>query len=236
MSIFLQRKIGLVVCDMAGTIINENGIIYKTMYKTLRNADFMVDKSEIDAWAGKDKREVFKSIIYQSVRDYNVANKISMRLEEQLIQNLQKEYFESDNIKLINTDLLNFFDSLRINGVKVALNTGYPKVLQQKIIDHFNLEDHVDNYISSEEVSFGRPYPYMINNLMEKNLIPSSHNVAKIGDTKIDMQEGKNAHCGLTIGVLTGNENKTNLTEAGADIVIDSIMDLHNDLHCDFYL
>ena len=42
----------------------------------------------------------------------------------------------------------------------VALNTGYPKVFQDKIIQHFNLQDHIDHYISSEEVSYGRPYLY----------------------------------------------------------------------------
>ena len=33
----------------------------------------------------------------------------------------------------------------------------------------------------------------------------------KIGDTINDMQEGKNAGCGLTIGVLTGAEKKEKL-------------------------
>ena len=64
----------------------------------------------------------------------------------------------------------------------------------------------------------------------------SAKNIAKIGDTKIDMKEGKNAGCGLTIGVLTGYENKENLIDSGADIVVNTITDLNNDVFCDFYL
>ena len=43
---------------------------------------------------------------------------------------------------------------------------------------------------------------------MEENLIMSPNNVAKIGDTQIDMLEGINANCGLVIGVLSGHEKR----------------------------
>ena len=236
MSIFLQKKIGLVVCDMAGTIINEKGLIYKTMFNTLKTSGYAVSVSCMDTWPGKDKKEVLKRVVYQHIGNYKSADAISSELEKDLIINLEKEYFKKGNIELVNKDLLGFFDWLRINGIKVALNTGYPKQMQEKIIDHFNLDSHIDNYISSEDVVSGRPSPYMINRLMEKNLMISSKNVAKIGDTKMDMKEGVNAHCGLTIGVLTGYDNKQNLIEAGADIVVNNITDLDNDVFCDFYL
>ena len=55
---------------------------------------------------------------------------------------------------------------------------------------------------------------------MEENIIISAKNIAKIGDTKIDMKEGKNAGCGLTIGVLTGYENKENLFTLFSDGIL----------------
>lgn len=236
MSVFLQRKIGLVVCDMAGTIINEKGLIYKTMFNTLKTSGYAVPSSFMDSWPGKDKKEVLSQAVYHHIGNYKKANEITYDLEKDLIKNLEKEYFKQGNIELVDNELLDFFDLLRINGVKVALNTGYPRQMQEKIIEHFNLSGHIDNYISSEEVACGRPTPYMINRLMEENLIISAKNIAKIGDTKIDMKEGKNAGCGLTIGVLTGYENKENLIDSGADIVVNTITDLNNDVFCDFYL
>ena len=100
--------------------------------------------------------------------------------------------------------------------------------MQAKIISHFGLDGRVDAYISSEQVSMGRPAPYMIHHLMEECDIPSVSNVAKIGDTMNDMREGKNAGCGLTIGVLTGAEKKEKLLKYG-DVVVNKITDLRDD-------
>jgi phosphoglycolate phosphatase-like HAD superfamily hydrolase len=47
----------------------------------------------------------------------------------------------------------------------------------------------------------------------------------------------KNAGCGLVIGVLSGVNNKEELFKYGADMVLDSIMDLNDDTNTfDFLL
>ena len=226
----LRNKITLLVCDMAGTIINEQGLIYKALGDTLKGMGYSVSDADVKSWHGKDKKEVLYNHIYKQYDPPGtkyIAPKVT-KAEKKLFKELEKNYFEEEKIKLIDEELLNMFDSLRINGVKIALNTGYPKKFQKKIIDHFNLEDKVDAYISSEEVSFGRPSPYMIHRLMEKCDIPSVKNVAKVGDTINDMKEGTNAGCGLTIGVLTGADNKKDLLKYG-DMVINKITDLKDD-------
>jgi len=226
----LRNKITLLVCDMAGTIINEQGLIYKVLADTLKDMNYSVSKADIKSWHGRDKREILHNHIYKQYNSPGVGYitpKVT-KAEKKLYIELEKNYFEEEKIKLIDEELLNIFDSLRINGIKIALNTGYPKKFQKKIIDHFNLEDKVDAYISSEEVSFGRPAPYMIHRLMEECDIPSVKNVAKIGDTINDMKEGRNAGCGLTIGVLTGADEKKDLLKYG-DMVINKITDLKDD-------
>lgn len=121
--------------------------------------------------------------------------------------------------------VIDLFDELRINGTKVALNTGYPKNLQQKIIQNFNLEGRIDAYISSEQVKYGRPYPFMIHNLMHQCEIETVSSVAKIGDTVNDILEGENAGCGLTIGVLSGAGKKKQLKNV-SDLVFKDISNL----------
>ena len=51
------------------------------------------------------------------------------------------------------------------------------------------MDELIDMYISSE-VKYGRPYPYMIYNLME-NDIQNPKSVIKFGDTKNDILEVK---------------------------------------------
>ena len=239
MSSLINNRISLLVCDMAGTVIKEQGLIYKTIANTLDDLGYPAIKEDTHNWPGKDKFHIMRQHIQQF--EYTMTdsyiNSVCNHANSLLVDNLEKAYFKNDSIDLINPNLTNFFDKLKLNNVQVALNTGYPKVFQDKIIQHFNLQDHIDHYISSEEVSYGRPYPYMIHSLMEKANISDVRNVAKIGDTIEDMKEGKNAGCGLVIGVLSGEHNTVQLQKHGANIVINNIMELDKEqLTCDFFL
>ena len=226
----LRNNITLLVSDMAGTVINEQGIIYTSLKKTLKRLGYCVSDADMKSWHGRDKREVLWNHIYKQYDPAGVkylAPRVN-EAEKLLLEELEKNYFDNNKIELIDDELLDFFDGLRINGIKVALNTGYPKDFQNKIIDHFNLKGRIDTWISSEEVSYGRPAPYMIHQLMERCDIPSVKNVAKVGDTVNDMREGINAGCGLTIGVLSGADNKDDLLKY-SNLVINKITDLNEE-------
>ena len=45
----------MIVCDMAGTIINEHGLVYKTLFNTLKKIGV---KEDIKSWHGLEKRRV----------------------------------------------------------------------------------------------------------------------------------------------------------------------------------
>lgn len=233
MSYLIRNNISLLVCDMAGTIVNENGLIYKSIFNTLKNIGYDPNEKDISNWTGLSKKKVLYDEILKRNKTTNSTKimKDVILAEELLIQELETQYFKNNNIELISDDLLVFFDECRMNGIKIALNTGYSSKLQNKIIDHLCLDDHIDAKISSDDVVLGRPYPYMINKLLyDFNIINTKH-IAKIGDTKNDMMEGRNANCGLTIGVLSGYEDKDTLIKYGANVVVNNITDLKdNDL------
>ena len=48
----LTRNIKMIVSDMAGTTINESGLIYKSIADTLTNLQYPVKKSDILIWHG----------------------------------------------------------------------------------------------------------------------------------------------------------------------------------------
>ena len=62
----------------------------------------------------------------------------------------------------------------------------------------------VDDVVSSDEVKSGRPHPDMIRELMRRAGVEDPAEVIKIGDTEVDIREGRNAGCLLSIGVTTG--------------------------------
>ena len=115
------------------------------------------------------------------------------------------------------------FDRLRAAGVKVALDTGYPRPLAQALVDQNGFGPHINALIVSEDVGAGRPFPYMIHALMKQLGLMDVRRVAKTGDTARDMEEGVNAGCGLVAGVLSGADDAATLRAAGAHVVIGSV-------------
>jgi phosphonatase-like hydrolase len=229
-SYLIRNKISLLVCDMGGTTVNESGLIYKSLFNTLSKLGYNPCETDVSNWTGLGKRHVLYSEIYKKTFPQG-CHDISWRVDEAekcLFKELTEQYFNQSRVELIDENLLDLFDRSRMNGIKVALNTEYPKSFQNTIIAYFNLDKHIDAFISSEEVKYGRPYPYMIHNLMEQFDIVDSKHVVKVGDTINDMKEGENAHCGVTVGVLSGYENKETLLNSGADVVVNKITDLND--------
>lgn len=221
-----KRGIKLIVCDMAGTIVQENGAVYRAIAKSLRFVNCKIDDESIQKWPGRSKEEV---IIEELSKNYTpiVAHDKYSEAMDFFKKELENEYFNKKNIELMNPNIPTLFRNIRNQGIKIGLNTGYSKDIQNKIMNYLNLYDHVDAYISSEDVKRGRPYPHMIHRLMEKCDIKDVKSVAKIGDTIIDMEEGINAGCSLNVGVLTGAKNKKEFINSNkTNLILDKITDL----------
>lgn len=223
---FLDKSVKLLVCDMAGTTVNEGGIVYKTLYNTIKGYDIYIKPDDMKNWYGVNKTEVLQHFI-NTDNEYKDNETILPQMLDSFKKNLKKSYFEDKSVKLMDPGLPDLFNSFRERGIKIALNTGYSVDIQEALLDTLNMRDFTDGYISSESVPHGRPEPFMIQELMTRFDINESNQVVKIGDSINDILEGKNAGCFKSIGVLSGAESKEKLLDAGADLVIDSVMDLY---------
>lgn len=58
---------------------------------------------------------------------------------------------------------------------------------------------------------------------MEASSITDVKQVCKVGDTVNDIAEGRNAGCGLVVGVLSGADGAAALLAAGADVVVPDV-------------
>merc|ERR1712093_342327 len=103
---------------------------------------------------------------------------------------------------------------------------GYPPSIQEGLVKKMNFDKVVDGYISSYDVPQGRPYPYMIHHLMQQLNVMDVRRVAQVGDSVRDIEMGRNAGCGLVVGVLSGADGAEALFAAGADVVCDAVTDL----------
>lgn len=219
------RGMHMAVFDMAGTVIDEGGAVYKTLYETMRAFGLSVGPRDVDRWHGASKYEVLDHFLANesTVGEFAQRQRDLHRLFE---DNLKQIYFSRNSVKLIDPSVPQLFEGMRLNGTKVALNTGYSSDIQLAIINNLRLGGAIDDRIASDEVPRGRPHPHMIEQLMINNGIEDPRRVMKVGDTPNDILEGIRAKCAKQYGVLSGAGTHDSLKRAGATEVLNSVLDL----------
>ena len=217
------NNVKMLVFDMAGTTINERGIVYDTLYDTIKNFGLNISRSEINKWHGSNKYEVLNH--YLNKDNVKVNESIKIQLHNNFDNNLKERYFYSSSIDLIDPNIPVLFNKINEKDIKIALNTGYSKDIQDSIIKKLRMNEFIDDYISSDQVKLGRPEPFMINKLMEQNNIFESKSVIKFGDTQNDILEGINANCLASIGVLSGADCEKKLSNS--DYILESVMNIY---------
>lgn len=216
----MNNTIKMVVLDMAGTTINEDNIVYKTLHKAVEAQGIKVDLSTVlKICAGKEKHKA----IIDLLKNLEIENVDSNVVFENFKTNLNDAYdfFEIKPIDGVEA----FFTELKSKGVKVVLNTGYDSKTANKLISKLNwsVGNQIDALITADDVVSGRPSAEMIHLAMEIFSINNPKNVLKAGDSVIDIEEGKNANCGLTIGVLSGAQNKEELAKANPNYIFQNV-------------
>lgn len=220
-----MQNIKLVIFDMAGTVVDEDNVVYKTLQKAINNKGYDLTLDLVlEFGAGKEKHQAIKDILKEIKVDnfYEEASLIFGDFKELLIKAYHKLEVKSyDGVEGLIKDL-------KKANIKVALNTGYDKSTAQLLLDKMNwkLGIYYDALVTADDVVKGRPNPDMIFEAMEILNITNSESVLKAGDSIIDIEEGKNAFCGMTIGVTTGAHTKEQLVSANPTYTVNSLTEL----------
>jgi phosphoglycolate phosphatase-like HAD superfamily hydrolase len=77
--------------------------------------------------------------------------------------------------------------------------------------------------ICGDDVAQGRPAPYLIFHAMEVTGVISVSRVANIGDTRLDLQAGRNAGVRWNIAVLSGAHRQEQLAQAQPTHLLTSV-------------
>lgn len=227
MSRGLLENIDLMVCDMAGTVVNEGGLVYQILQRSMVEGGLEVSDEAFHSWHGAKKEAVIEHFARESgVSDAEIEATVG-RIGDVFLSSIDVAYFSEESaISLIEPGLFGYFGQLQKAGIKIGLDTGYPQHIQQGLVKRLGFDTIVDGYISSYEVPEGRPYPYMVHRLMERMNIMNVRRVCKVGDSCRDIEEGINAGCGLVVGVLSGADSREDLLAAGAHVVANCVTDL----------
>jgi len=220
-----MQKIELVVFDMAGTVVNENNVVYKTLQKAINRYGYEIDLDFVlEHGAGKEKHQAIKDILVAA--DFDEIDERSEVIFEVFKKFLKETYdsLEVTSFEGVEELLSEIWDT----DIKIALNTGYNEETAKKLLLKMDWKKglHYDVLITADDVENGRPHPDMILMAMTKLGVTDPFKVLKVGDSIIDIEEGKNANCGLTVGVTTGAHTREQLLSANPDHVFDSLYQL----------
>ena len=177
---------------------------------------------------GYKKTDAIQSLLEEFSENKSVINQNYINaMHDYFIGNMIEYYKTTDKLEALPYTL-ETFEFLKKNNVKIGLDTGFFSDITNVIIDRLgwlknNLIDYV---ISSNEVSEGRPQPFMIKELMKRANVTDSKEVIKTGDTEVDVREGRNAGCLFSIAVTTGAYTEQQLELYQPDFIIDSLQEL----------
>ena len=223
-----MKDIELVVFDMAGTTVNEDNLVYKTVCEAIRKEGYDVNLEQtLEYGAGKEKLQAIKDILIACTDEVAVEQQADL-IFINFKKNLEDAY-NSFHVKPFN-GMEDFFKILRKNNIKVVLNTGYDSKTANKLLEllDWSVGKTIDGLITADDVKIGRPSPEMIQMAMKQFDISDPAKVLKAGDSIIDIEEGKNANCGVVVGVLTGAQNRGLLESAHPTHIVENLVDIQD--------
>ena len=217
--------IKLAVFDMAGTTVADDNFVAKAFINAFSINGYDITEEHVNPLMGYKKIVAIKTVLEQLGEEYDedLLNDIHTDFEDEMI-----EFYESDPAVRAINNAEDIFMLLKEKGVSIALNTGFPKSIADAIVDRLQWVERglIDDYIASDEVENGRPDSSMIKELMLRAGVDDGNEVAKIGDTTVDVEEGKNAGCAYVIAVTTGAATRSQLEEFQPTHIIDSLSEL----------
>jgi phosphonatase-like hydrolase len=223
-----MSSIQLVVFDIAGTTVRDNGNVAEAFITAFKDYGFTMPLTEVRKVMGFRKMDAIVLLLEKFAPerkdDEGLVDRIHTRFIDKMI-----EYYRNDETLSPLPHAEAVFRALKERGIKVALNTGFTRSITDTILHRLRWDDRsplIDQVICSDEVPHGRPYADMIETLMDDLAIDSPEQVLKVGDTEVDVEEGRNAACGKVVSVTTGAYTREQLKPFGPDFIIDDLREL----------
>jgi phosphonatase-like hydrolase len=193
----------------------------------LEKAGYPVAAEEVNYIMGYRKIEAIKILLERFYPAQLTNESLIDEIHNLFIKDMQDYYEQTSDLHPLPF-AEDTFRLLHANNIKIGLDTGFTKSITDIIMRRLGWDKNglVDVVVSSDEVPQGRPYPFMINTMMEQLEITDVKRVAKVGDTEVDVLEGRNAGCGLVVSVTTGSYTKEELEKFSPDHIIHSLQEL----------
>ena len=215
----------LVVLDLAGTLLDDGGVVLDAFRIALERAGIPAEAHELNAVRGANKLHVFRSFAARAhgpgPATVQAAHEALAIFNEELA--VQFRDGQVDTFPGVREAL----EAMRAAGLRLATNSGFSRPIAESVLVRLRWQAGLfDAHVCGDDVPEGRPAPFMIFLAMERAGVHDARSVIAVGDTPLDLQAGTNAGAGGVVGVLTGTHDVTTLGRTRHTHLIPSVADL----------
>ena len=217
--------IKMAVFDMAGTTVLDKNAVAEAFSSAFSSKGLVVSKEMVDPLMGYHKPEAIRIVLEKLGASTSPTN--VMEIHESFVDEMLNHYEFSPEVNAIPGAEKVLWE-LKEEGIIITLNTGFSRNIADIIVERLQWAHTglINDYIASDEVPLGRPDPAMIHRLMSRAGLYDPRQVIKIGDTEVDIREGKNAGCLYSIAVTTGAFSRQQLQPYDPDFILDDLSGL----------
>jgi phosphoglycolate phosphatase len=212
----------LVVLDMAGTTVRDDGVVDDAFTAALSSVGVSPGSPRFEAarlyvrdTMGQSKADVFAALLEpdQAAR----ATEEFAHAYERLVAGGRVAPMDG---------AVELFATLRQHDVKICLTTGFAPSTRDALLTALGWPGLVDLALSPADVGRGRPEPDLIFGAMERLGVSDAGAVAVVGDTVSDLEAGTTSGARAVIGVLSGAHDRETLATAPHTDLIDDVTEL----------
>lgn len=216
-----MNSVKLVVLDLAGTTVRDNGEVPISFKAVLERHGVYVSDEQLENVRGSSKRQAVFDLLPESHVRSTRAKEIYNSFKVELSERYRRDGVESiEGAEYV-------FTEFRKNGVRVVLNTGFDRDITSLLLAELKWDKKlVDAVVCGDDVAQGRPAPDLIFAAMKASDTVEAQRVANVGDTVRDLQAAQNAGVKWNIGVLSGAHSFAKLQQFPHTHLIESVAEL----------
>lgn len=230
-----MTNIQLIVCDMAGTTVQDRKEVESCFARACAMTQLDVSEERILALQGYSKIQVFQLLWGEKMGTNHPELAHQVDISYNYFRQILEDHYHTQPVHPTE-GCLAFLEWAQQQQIKIALTTGFYRVVTNIILDKLGWLKHLDEQymgtaqsligvsVASDEVPQGRPEPFMIQRAMQLLGVADPQQVINVGDTPSDLKSGIRAGCRLSLGVVNGTHTREQLAIYRNDGLLPNIL------------
>lgn len=210
-----------VIFDLDGTLLDTLEDLANACNYALKECGLAVHKvDKYKRFVGDGRYKLIERIISKEDYTEDLFNRVLK---------LYDDYYEEHMVDLTKPyeGIMELLDKLKRLEMKIAVVSNKPHEFTTEIVKKY-FKNKIDITFGQRPNFKAKPNPETVFEVI-KEFGFEKQECVYIGDSNVDMQTAKNANV-KSIGVSWGFRGRKELEEAGADLVVDTVEELRNEL------